>query len=193
MLTGLPSKAFVAAAALLLAAPAHAQSWLHSCRPFVPPPSPEALPTDATTASLVPGDAAAFLAATTNDCPRCDLRGAKLQRRDLTRADLRGADLSGASLHRARLAGARLDQADLRNANLNLADLKRASLVGARLGSAMLYGADLAASVLIGTDPQRCAPAARAPDAGAARQRPDRPSGGEIRELRGGGSRARQP
>jgi hypothetical protein len=142
-----------AAAALLLAAgAAEAQGWLHSCRPFVPPPAPAVIATDDVTATLTPGDPAAFLAGATGDCPRCDLRGAQLQRRDLAGADLRGADLSGASLHRAKLAGAQLDRARLTGANLNLADLKRASLVGASLEKALLYGADMAASVLIGAD-----------------------------------------
>ncbi|MCW5697153.1 MAG: pentapeptide repeat-containing protein [Bauldia sp.] len=99
----------------------------------------------------------AFLQGFTNDCPGCDLSGARLVRRSLAGADLSGADLSGASLHRALLGGANLSGANLTNANLNLADLKRASLVDADLNGAMLYQTDAALADFTGATLNRTA------------------------------------
>jgi uncharacterized protein YjbI with pentapeptide repeats len=140
----------VLAACLAASPPASAQTWTKACPPFLPPAA--SVPLDPLQPGGGAGDAAAFRAGETNDCPGCDLRGARLQGRDLAGADLRGVDLSGASLHRAVLADATLDGAQLVGTNLNRADLRRSSLREADLTSAMLYEADLGAAVLTGAD-----------------------------------------
>ncbi|MBI4046259.1 MAG: pentapeptide repeat-containing protein, partial [Devosia nanyangense] len=127
-------------------APALAQMQLE-CRPFPPPTLPDRATFDPATLPAA-GDVVAFLNGKTNDCVRCDLKGAQLQRRALAGADLRGADLSGASLHAAVLSKARLDGARLTGANLDLANLSAASLVTADLQDALLYRANLSGALL---------------------------------------------
>jgi uncharacterized protein YjbI with pentapeptide repeats len=69
----------------------------------------------------------------TNECRRCDLRGA-----DLQGADLQGADLTGANLFQANSRSA-----DLRNANLLMITLRQANLQSANLSQAVLRDATL--------------------------------------------------
>ena len=108
----------------------------------------------------------------TNECPKCDLRGAVLQgknlretnlskadlngarfdRADLSAANLTGAYLFGANFSAADLRGAQLISADLRKANLNQADLRGAYLLMANLRKADLRSAQLAGAFLNGAD-----------------------------------------
>ena len=69
----------------------------------------------------------------TNECEKCDLRGANLEGADLRKANLEGANLEGANLK-----DANLENADLRDANLDGANLKEALM-----GYALMSGAKL--------------------------------------------------
>ena len=102
-------------------------------------------------------DRDAFLAKQTVNCPGCDLRGEKLDRRDLAGADLSGADLRGATFSRAILRGANLSGADLSGANFKRHDLAGANLSGANLEGAtfhraVLRGANLSGANLTGAN-----------------------------------------
>lgn len=84
----------------------------------------------------------------TNECVRCDLRGADLAKADLDHANLEGANLQGANLSRAEmnqayLVGANLNDATLIETDLDQSKLLQASLVGADLTKAKLLEANL--------------------------------------------------
>jgi uncharacterized protein YjbI with pentapeptide repeats len=84
----------------------------------------------------------------TNQCPKCDLRGADLKQANLKdanlwSANLEGADLTGADLTNAKLGYANLTNASLEKAKLNNADLRAVQLWNAKLGYADLTGINL--------------------------------------------------
>jgi len=85
----------------------------------------------------------------TNECPKCDLRGAVLQGRNLRAANLSNADLNGARLDRADLSGANLTGTYLFGANFSAADLRGAQLINADLRKANLNQADLRGAYLL--------------------------------------------
>lgn len=86
----------------------------------------------------------------TKSCPKCDLRGANLNRTDLSGANLEGANLSRASFALSDFSGANLQNADLRETIFNGADLANADMRGADLTGASLVGAYLKGALLDG-------------------------------------------
>ncbi|MEQ8970872.1 MAG: serine/threonine-protein kinase [Coleofasciculus sp. C1-SOL-03] len=93
----------------------------------------------------------------TGDCPKCDLRNAKLWNTSFTGANLAGANLAGANLKGANLArvnleGANLSHSYLRETNLEGANLKAVNLTSASLVSANLRNANLAEADLANAD-----------------------------------------
>lgn len=74
-------------------------------------------------------------------CPKCDLRGANLNRLDLSGADLEGADLSQAKMYLTNFSGANLKNTNLQEAEFGGADLAEADLRGANLTATSFAGA----------------------------------------------------
>lgn len=74
----------------------------------------------------------------TNNCKKCDLSGAKLDKLDLSYADLSSANLSGADLTNTILMGSNLAKANLSGANLTGVNLFEANLSGANVSNANL-------------------------------------------------------
>jgi uncharacterized protein YjbI with pentapeptide repeats len=89
---------------------------------------------------------------TTNQCPSCDLSGAKLKDANLFGANLMNANLQGADLSGANLGFANLSDANLSNANATQAYLYGATLGETNLSGANLQGAYLRQVVLIGNN-----------------------------------------
>jgi uncharacterized protein YjbI with pentapeptide repeats len=90
----------------------------------------------------------------TNNCPKCDLSGAKLNDLDLSYADLSGANLSGADLTYSVLYQANVSKANLSGANLTNVNLFEANLSGANLTKANLTKTYVAQATW--TDGKRC-------------------------------------
>jgi uncharacterized protein YjbI with pentapeptide repeats len=90
----------------------------------------------------------------TNNCPKCDLSGAKLNDLDLSYADLSGANLSGADLTNSVLYQANVSKANLSGANLTNVNLFEANLSGANLTKANLTKTYVAQATW--TDGRRC-------------------------------------
>jgi uncharacterized protein YjbI with pentapeptide repeats len=90
----------------------------------------------------------------TNNCPKCDLSGAKLNDLDLSYADLSGANLSGADLTNSVLYQANVSKANLSGANLTNVNLFEANLTGATLTNANLTKTYVAQATW--TDGRRC-------------------------------------
>lgn len=90
----------------------------------------------------------------TNNCPKCDLSGAKLNDLDLSYADLSGANLSGADLTNSVLYQANASKANLSGANLTNVNLFEANLSGANLKNVNLTKTYVAQATW--TDGRRC-------------------------------------
>lgn len=130
-LSGTLSSLSIMTAAVLLAAPVHAENLEH-------------------TQQLL----------NTNECSQCELNkaglvyaqltGANLSQASLIQANLSHADLSGANLSGAQLTGAALYGVDLTGANLSGANLAGADLRGAILLNANLDDANLKDATLLG-------------------------------------------
>ncbi len=96
-------------------------------------------------------------ALSTDQCLRCDLRGAGLVSAKLRRVNLTGSDLRESNLSRANLTGANLTNVDFRGASLSGADLSGSNLTGANLSTADLSGvnfsnANLKGAILTSSD-----------------------------------------
>jgi tetratricopeptide (TPR) repeat protein len=91
----------------------------------------------------------------TNECQKCNLRGAGFVFSDLSGANLTGADLSNANLSRANLSGAILKNANLQGASFLGANLNGTNFSGANLTGADLNGTDLTGANLKGTNLSR--------------------------------------
>jgi uncharacterized protein YjbI with pentapeptide repeats len=85
-----------------------------------------------------------------NNCPKCDLRGANLNRLDLSGANLEGADLSQAKMYLTNLSGANLKNSNLQEAEFGGADLANADLRGANLIGTSFSGAYMKGVLLEG-------------------------------------------
>ncbi len=98
--------------------------------------------------------------ATTNQCPRCDLRGVGLVFAQMERLNVTGANLQDANLGRGKFAGGVFRQANLQRvsffgSDLTGADFTNADLRGADLADANLTGANLTGANLTGANLNR--------------------------------------